>query len=132
MKANELMIGDWVYDTLSQTDIKVNRGCFEINPLNGICYAENLILIPLTAEMLEKNGFKKFNFRGSAWQHEWTWRNNTLTNVSLWCREPNDNTKDGWMIRIESPTSSLCVKVEFLHQLQHALRLCGIEKEIEL
>ena len=88
--------------------------------------------IPLTAEILERNGFRKFNFRNIEDQHQWTWWLDTQTNVSLWTRELKDDPKDGWMIRIESPLASCCCKIEHIHHLQHALRLCKIEKEIEL
>lgn len=89
--------------------------------------------IPITPEILEKNGFKKSNnYCGIEGQHKWTWWDDILTNVSLWCRDLGDKADDGWMISIESPISTLCVKVEFLHQLQHALRLCEIDKTIKL
>ena len=54
------------------------------------------------------------------------------TFVSLWCRELKDDTKEGWMLRIESPITSARTKIEYVHELQHALRLCGIKKEIEI
>ena len=88
--------------------------------------------IPLTSEILEQNGFKKFNFSDIEGQHQWTWWLDTLTSVSLWCRELNDNPKEGWMVRIDSPLASHCSKVEFLHQLQQTQRLCGIDKEITI
>ena len=86
--------------------------------------------IPLTSELLEYNGFKKFNFHDIEGQHQWSWWLDTLTSVSLWCRELNDDPKDGWMIRIESPLATCCHKVEYVHELQQTLRTCKIEKEI--
>ena len=48
------------------------------------------------------------------------------------CRELADDPGDGWMVRIESPDATCCRRVESVHELQHALRLCGVEKEIIL
>ena len=122
MDIKSLMIGDWVYDTLSQTDIKVNRGCFEINPLNGICYAENLIPIPLTGEILEKNGWIKDGYFYRAKDGSYIQLGQLFEHATFSCR------KDG--INREVITSPSILK--YVHQLQHALRLCGISKEIEL
>lgn len=131
MKANELMIGDWVYDTLSQTDIKVNRGCFEINPLNGICYAENLIPIPLTGEILEKNGFKKCNVDDDgAVQYEFGDDN---LGIDLWVSRPC--LLGAWR-KWKGMEKSYCMinelPIRYVHELQNAMRICGIDKEIEL
>lgn len=88
--------------------------------------------IEITPEILEGNGFKKFDFHGIQGQHQWTWWYDTRTSVSLWCRELNDDPKDGWMIRIDSSLATCCDKIEHVHQLQQVLRLCHINKEILL
>ena len=129
------MIGDWV----RYTDPKP----FRIEQIDGVedrVYGDDgfyvdtadLQSIPLTAEILEDNGFSKHDFEHIEGQHKWSWWRDTGTLVSLWCRELNDDPVDGWMIRIESPYATCCRGVESVHDLQHALRLCGIEKEIEL
>ena len=120
------MIGDWVYDTLSQTNIKVNRGCFEINPLNGICYAENLIPIPLTKEIFEKNGFEKL--RESRFLLE-------DLEDNYWVKfYPKDtNYTCGAYDYIDIDCGCLSIRempIKFVHELQNALRLCGITREI--
>ena len=120
MDAKELMIGDWVYDTLSQTNIKVNRGCFEINPLNGIGYEENLIPIPLTAEILGKNHFSRFA--------KVNWLYDTLSTFFLENPSNPNDYKDNYWLRV----GNIMTRIEYVHQLQHAMRLCGIYKEIEL
>lgn len=83
MKASELMIGDWVYIT-SICGWECNpleqqiRG-IEYNSYKGDDYCDwvstdcddeaslsNIKPIPLTAEILEKNGFKKFESKNYA------------------------------------------------------------------
>ena len=127
MKAKDLMIGDWVYNPFTRKKLRLAFG-------RDIDLAEELCLepIPLTAGILENNGFINYDFEHIAGQHKWSWWRDTGTLVSLWCRELNDDPRDGWMIRIESSDASCCCRVESVHELQHALRLCGIEKEIIL
>ena len=145
MKAKDLMIGDWVLcDNNAQSDYEfdnVNYRPFQILNGNDIDYAfeRNMIgdadvyqPVPLTADILEGNGFKKHDFEHIEGQHKWSWWRDTGTLVSLWCREMGDNPGDGWMVRIESPDATCCRRVESVHELQHALRLCGVEKEIIL
>ena len=125
MKAEEFMIGDWV-SPLGHPGVRV-----QVRPEDYVNLME-YEPIPLTPEILEKNGFKKHDMRVVEGQHEWSWWQDTLTLVSLWCRELEDNPEDGWMVNINSPYASCRCKVEYSHQLQHALRLCGIKKEIVL
>lgn len=118
MKATELMIGDWVRrrwtcsDTGREvvkdsqvTEIRKNGETLYAWSKNGnIGRVENLEPIPLTTEILEKNGFIN------------------SVDVALFDRETG---------RIES--DFVCAaKLEYIHELQHALRLCGIEREIKL
>jgi hypothetical protein len=137
MKANELIIGDWVYDTILKVYTKV-----ELLSVSGIrgdfhesVYNENTFEpIPLTPEILEKNGFETeddvhFSIQGQSSMLE-------LLLVEL--------PFDGYyfdIVRTEK-TINKCnqrcyidryfASIDYVHQLQHALRLCGIEKTIEL
>jgi hypothetical protein len=121
MKANEvsakdLMVGDWVYGIFS--------GCPQerIIMKYSICsngYEWKYMPIPLTPEILKKNGFEYFhkNYSSLSYDHPFKLK---MTN---W---PDENGLGGlWTI---------CdiVEIRFVHQLQHALRLCEIEKEIVL
>lgn len=86
--------------------------------------------IPLTPEILEKNGFKYTNnhtLQGSdtyRLRYEQNGFDYTITyKLNDWFAV---DSYDDRMYRIfEIETGRWCV-----HQLQHALRLCGIEKEI--
>lgn len=115
MKANELMIGDWV--NLSKGNWSENR---KVELIDIEMIAESVYLadpIPLTSEILEKNGFE---CRG-AW---------CLPGEDLGLRQDGDS----WGLLsyyAEYDALAFC-HVKYVHELQHALRLCGIEKEIEL
>ena len=127
IKISELSVGDWVrwtvynktYDIcISQiTDILV-RGVHD-----GVEYGmkiTQLSPIPITAEILDKNGlcvveedadFSEYELFGSEF-------------FSLF------HTKGTLRYRLETPQASVvCWNV---HQLQHALRLAKVDKEIEL
>lgn len=71
--------------------------------------------IPLTAEILEKNGWVNGQFYSKILIGGWQIMND--------CEHIAARNEDGW---------SIDIPCRFVHELQHALRLCGIEKEIEL
>lgn len=127
MDIKSLMIGDWVYDTLSQTNIKVHSGCFERNPLNGICYAENLVPIPLTKEILEKNGFEDIGDDTYQLEEKPYWFGVDFFNSQYGCEydtSTHEYEDDEHRLKLYGIPS--------VHELQNAMRICGIEKEIEL
>lgn len=76
------------------------------------CYAQP---IPLTVEMLEKNGWKKEDVFGSLIKYRFT--------------GPIDIETGGETFRL-SNNYFFCGGIHYVHKLQHALRICGIEKEI--
>ena len=146
MKANELMIGDCVYNpknerckicsiegigepyaTLDNYD-KENNGCFEIE-----C---DLTPIPLVADILENNGF----YASEVSPHHIKYVCSTgpigeFADIVLICGKDN---KDKWRwdcldLRIHYYRGDIHqFKINYVHELQHAMRLCGLEKEIEL
>lgn len=70
--------------------------------------------IPLTPEILEKNGFKEYNGYGYA-------------SNKGYCFE-------GFYINYDFTTriANIDCKFNYVHKLQNALKLCGIEKQIKL
>ena len=123
MKAEELMIGDWLFykGQVAAFPFKVEQITkkkvgYHAEPCeNRIHY---LILsecdpIPLTPEILEKNGFIEES--RACYSNPLQYR---VLIDGLWIDIMGENYFEG--------------KLEYIHQLQHALRLCGIEKEIEL
>ena len=120
MKANELMIGDWVLFATRLTKINgIAEGGFSVNlEREGWQSISAIEPIPLTAEILEKNGFEKDPESG-----ELIWTDDDVTEV-VWV---------GTILTIRGEYANAeFATCMFVHQLQHALRLCGIEKELEL
>ena len=140
MKAEELMIGDYIkhgfggigkVTELSKGIVTVyDKGLDDGEGNCEVNFAENEIQpIPLTPEILEKNGFvikKKWaqigNFGDSPlimWHFE---DNATLHDFK---HELEIHQNDTGKVHITIPC-------EYVHELQHALRLCSIDKEIVL
>jgi len=129
MKANELMIGDWVV---------YNGDVDYINPIKiegmdiatGMCVTtdrddvgfDGVWPIYLTAEILEKNG---------AWcEHNIGYVMEEGENeiiYDLFDHKLRILKNREQILNLEYLWDEMCV-----HELQHALRLCNIEKEIEL
>lgn len=130
MKATELMVGDWVSlfqgnPDGSSCNVQVSyigvygevgiEGCEEYTSAN----CNLLFPIPLTPEILEKNfssttdwyfiGTDKFCFRIDKYKYKW----------DLYFGRDGKGT-------------NLRIKINYVHELQHALRLCRIDKEIEI
>lgn len=151
MKANELMIGDWVISNDLLNRPARYAGIFtEHTPLKGQPYRrlrcmwpgdiegadvpeERVLPIHLTTGILEKNGWKKvgedertgvpvmqFVYDGNAF---W-W---TPTNGECGCEDVENEDGEEKFVKVFS-----CLQICYVHQLQHALRLCGIDKEITL
>lgn len=111
MKASELMIGDWVQDiTPCVIDAISNEDICTYRNVDGYITANpsNLKPIPLTAEILEKNGFERLD-AGYRLKKAY---------LILSCSSREDNPKVFWL-RV---SYSEC-RIEYVHQLQHALRV---------
>lgn len=118
MKANELMIGDWVRNDFGEiqkvVELHENGAMLSYNDI----YSYDLLEpIPITPEILEKNGFDAY---GDIFVYE----------------------KDGIYLQIKlneyvrifcGMDNSVSFDSDFyIHRLQHALRLYKIDKEIML
>ena len=135
MKATELMQGDIVlYEYKGERFTAVVREIYNESVLVeeiALVYEpveipmQDIYSIPLTPEILEKNGFDfiKNDNTKSVWNGWWIYEGLELATACL-------NKKDNWPCFINIYDSN--IKCEYVHQLQHALRLCGIEKEIAL
>lgn len=135
MKAKELMFGDFIKlpDGANAKVISIAQDgvYFEDSQSEGVASFDNLSPIPLTPEILEKNGFqKKFNY-------QWKYCDNGCKIVisiapqieiegEILGEPPVNIMLEGALFDID--ITSDC----YVHTLQHALRLCGIEKEIVL
>lgn len=114
MKASELMIGDWVKTDDGTSKVVSLHDAWHIDVEdNDYTYDEYQVYpIPLTEEILEANGFE-INDNVEGWQL------------------PNDNVP----FCIEEFSGLFIfngvyndILVEYVHQLQHALRLCGLSE----
>ena len=126
MKANELMIGDWVCCT-DPTPFKIEAITIIDTPeyvtgSDGFdVEIADLQPIPLTKEILEENGFEKKIHYGIF---------DDYYDFELW--EYSDGI---WLTTYHNCEVSLPdeqVFISFVNELQHFLTHCGIEKEIEL
>lgn len=131
------MVGDWVQlpDSVGRVvSIAKNGIYFESEQGEGICTFDHLQPIPLTPEILEMNGFENDFYEEESVADYHTIR---LEGYSL---KHNIGEIDGYLITwcnggVNVTTDwNGCVQkdISFVHELQHALRLCGIEKEIQL
>lgn len=138
MKANELMIGDWVYINANYAKGKPLRvlaahGDGYAGPGATVVFPEpdgdevsfpekDIVPIPLTYDILYKNG----------------WDIRQLTGVKTAVLKIDTKYFPVWL-EWRAANKTLFIgdglvptPVEYVHQIQHALRLCGIEKDIEL
>ena len=139
MKARELMIGDLVYidDPILEPNFPVRVYSVQTDGYTGpgasflmeddedreAQYNENRIHpIPLTFRILERNGWRRRQLSGV----DAAVFSERGTHMVVWLewREVNKTLFIG--------DGLLPAPVEYVHQLQHIMRACGIEKEIEL
>lgn len=130
MDAKDLMIGDWTQKREGDHFVNVqvlgvidNLVTYLCGSTEGTITANGIEPIPITSEILEKNGFewdsyhKQFTIVCGTIHIGWGFYKNCLS-ISDW-------SDDG-----DSQISSIrCV---YVHELQHAIRVCGINKEIVL
>lgn len=147
MKATDLMIGDYARVNrdglcIKEGSVVVIRGieaddklklegkCLvggaHCHPLDeeqfdGGIWCEYLDPIPLTREILEMNGLSKLVTYGT---EKWVcdkFRLNEYDNKGVWrfCAYTNRNEDS-------------VIYIRYVHDLQHALKICGIKKEITL
>ena len=120
LRSTELMIGDWVWNTHNQQVEQVQEigsGLVKLDH-NDLYEYDEIDTIPLTPEILEANGWMYVDedrmFYGKKLEGELPW----ITYAS----------HGGKMVfRLRD----FC-HLKYVHELQHALRLCGIEKEIKI
>lgn len=113
MKSTELQIRDWVISNRRGKNeivkvISIDGGtsyCWlDADCYSGLIACEDIQPIPLTAEILEKNGFKYNIF--DRWM-------NSRYDVAI-------SEKDEFLFIWDR------IQLDYVHELQHALRLCGL------
>ena len=115
MDKEELMFGDWVMNRISRKPMQI-KSPSEMN------YAKVMEPIPLTAEILERNGFLMYDEKDKAYR--WELEEGVFINVDFKSDEP--------FVAVVNTCYQVVPYCVHVHQLQHALRLAGIKKEIKL
>lgn len=135
MKATELMIGDWVMFNHNPVRVAILGAA---DKSIGLAAGKNVFgqpfsmidPIPITAEILEKNGFKKQY--GNDWCY-YKYKDDDTSKESLYYILYDI---DSLYLEIAAFTNASGeynrMGVCYVHELQHTLKLCGIDKEIDL
>lgn len=135
MKVTNLMNGDWVnvFGIPKQIEgIRKFRNGDEIVYYDGDNgnFIKGVTPIPLTSEILEKNGFNRLDQIASVEPYYWFFFNKE-TEVKI--KAFNTIYKGLWVECVNPVNNATTYKqCEFVHEFQHVLRLCEIEKEIIL
>ena len=126
MKPTELMIGDYFYrpDCIDRVVEIRKNGVIGTDSLRGLIPRSEIELVPLTPEILEKNGYHTtpvydIDDDSIVYNHidlcgEWTWYSGKIY----------------YSITDEEVVEMFDCK--YVHEFQHFLRLRGIEQEIAL
>lgn len=124
MKATELMIGDWVAQKHGGLLLNVS----EVRPPyiiadgeDGQFHEDTLEPIPLTEEILLANGFYYERNIGYVYEDD-----EYEVIVDLWNNSYRILYNRDVMMNIQ------CFSNVFVHELQHALRHCDVDKEITI
>ena len=135
MKAEELMVGDWVLlpEVFLKRETKVTDVglCIEVEDSAGVYGFEELSPIPLTPKILEKNGFRPYIPEGHLETVYACQDVSKAVAAELYALWPYRDGSFYLLLRVDGK-DMVRMDVHYIHQLQHALRLCGIDKEIEL
>ena len=159
MKAEELMVDDWVLaegKPVQVTNISVLGGDVirVMYPFMSydIAYASNIIAlsngakdinkiepIPLTEEILKKNGFKNDVIAQKAIIAEGASNFSVIlvsedNRITLNNIDEYINSFNKWHVHIDTEDMrTMCTsEITYVHELQHLLKLCKIDKEIVL
>jgi len=123
------MIGDWVYRLYCYDEVKETRqnGIIGLDNLRGLIRFSEIEPIPLTPEILEKNGWVYNNEDEKFFPQTWV-------GGGLMLHGADDC---GYRIVVTSDyddedTNDTPFIIRYVHELQHALRLRRIKKEIVL
>lgn len=143
MNAKSLMIGDWVeiqdtpkYYKVFGIDILAKgdacRLMFEDYVVDTWC--DRVKPIPLTEEILKKNEFVSVSDNWDEQTHEvlvsWHKGNVKITlaqeSMRAFCDVDDDDELVTFLTYHDGHNYDLDIAIEYVHELQHALRLCGL------
>lgn len=122
MKANELMIGDWLRFTDSDTNkTELSQISAEYIAFDSKKFWQRFSPIEITAEILEANGFIKTGYMCRCVHNLADFDNHAQLdyNLKFSTFEIKRMKNRGW-------TAKLYIEAQYVHELQHALRLAGL------
>ena len=137
MDSKSLMIGDWVYNTFNQqaeqvVEIRQDQVILAYNDGNDY---DEIEPIPLTAEILEKNGWK---LMPNPYKLEYSWSTGAIeeyADIHICVGKDHSNVWrwDFPILNIHLYRGDIeLTKFRYVHEMQHALKLCGINKTIKV
>ena len=125
-KVTDLMVGDWIRNNYTNDNYKLWPSFFsqatDFGKRKDATLEDiNCEPVPLTDEILNVNGFNRKG--GVSYWHE----GGRDASIIYWSKEKTE-------LIIGCPSDDYFVKmpVRYVHELQHAFRLAGIDKEIKL
>lgn len=127
MKAEELMLGDWCFCELNGKPEKV-QAIYEDKVMldyNDLYPYDEIQPIPITKEMLEKNGFEQYGKDAYCLSIPIQMAGDGIEQQDITIHRMK-------VLELRTSTCTLLMPMKYVHELQHALRLCGITKTIEL
>jgi len=129
IKAKELMLDDWVlaYGKKTQVVWTGNVKKLAVQGFPSEFFEDEILPIPITPEILEQNGFELK-------PDGWLWSNEGLEDqnyIFIQFRKVGEGVRNCEINFIHREQFTF-KQMYFVHELQHALRLCGINKNIEL
>lgn len=153
MEVKDLMVDDWVQVTDLSSDIENKIGrVISIDLHEGNAYPQSFTIafkddehenchyvrcrkcnvhpIPLTREILEKNGFNNWI------EHSLTTRSCSIlldvnTNIIVQTTDGDDSVFTQ-IYHFGAGSYEIRISIKYVHQLQHLLYLCGIKMEIAI
>lgn len=139
MNANEMMIGDWVYTQAKERNVRVQgvRTDCEV-PVVLTDFGDvwwqlhEFEPIPLTGLILEKNGFEKQSESPIAASYRLCLDEDTFSYLFVDFRLRTGLVQVSFDTDMKGPKIGFMKYEMSVHDLQHVMRMCGIEKEIEL
>ena len=140
MRVTDLMIGDWVYNKHHGKNVRLTQYDFfththnefgeqKLAPFAKPTIGRDLEPIPLEKIHLIKNGFKA---REETDDTEFYYYDCYEINVSFDEGLPEDDIPPVIFLTIEFAEKSIAMPIEYVHELQQAMRIMGCDKEIEL